>query len=125
MTRAELERYIFGTYSTEADHPWADAPGNAVFRHTGNHKWFALILDVPREKLGLPGEGLLDVVNLKCDPVLIASLRGAPGILPAYHMNKERWLSAALDGSAPDGEIQMLLDMSYEATKPKCRRKKE
>ena len=27
--------------------------------------------------------------------------------------------------SAPDGEIQMLLDMSYEATRPKCRRKKE
>ena len=40
-------------------------------------------------------------------------------------MNKERWLSAALDGSAPDGEIKMLLDMSYEATRPKCRRKKE
>ena len=51
MTRAELERYIFDTYSTEADHPWADAPGNAVFRHAGNRKWFALILDVPREKL--------------------------------------------------------------------------
>ena len=68
---------------------------------------------------------MLGVVNLKCDPVLIASLRGAPGILPAYHMNKERWLSAALDGSAPDGELQMLLDMSYEATRPKCRRKKE
>ena len=117
MTRAELERYIFDTYSTEADHPWADAPNNAVFRHAGNRKWFALILDVPREKLGLPGEGLLDVVNLKCDPVLIASLRGAPGILPAYHMNKDRWLSIMLDGTVPSDEIKDLVKLSHQLTK--------
>ena len=45
MTRDELQRYIFDHYSTEPDYPWADAPNNAVFRHTGNRKWFALILD--------------------------------------------------------------------------------
>ena len=31
-------------------------------------------------------------------------------------MNKEHWLSVALDGSLPDDRLKMLLDMSYEAT---------
>ena len=123
MTRDELQRYIFDHYSTEPDYPWADAPNHAVFRHGGNRKWFALVLDVPRNKLGLSGTQMIDVVNLKCDPILIGSLRGEPGIFPAYHMNKDNWITAALDGSAPDDTIRMLLEMSYAATAPKLRKK--
>ena len=121
MTRTELEQYILVNYGTEPDYPWLTAPSNAVFRHSSNRKWFALIMDVPADKLGLPGDETLNVVNLKCSPILIGSLRGEPGIFPAYHMNKESWLSVALDGSVPDEQLKMLLDMSYEATKPKFR----
>ena len=99
MNREELEAYILNHYSTEPDYPWADTPRAAVFRHTGNRKWFALVMEVPRDKLGLPGTEKLDIVNFKCDPILISSLRGEPGIFPAYHMNKSSWITAALDGS--------------------------
>lgn len=75
--------------------------------------------ELPKDKLGLRGTEPLDVVNFKCDPILIGSLRGEPGIFPAYHMNKEQWLTAALDGSVSDEQIKMLLDMSYEATASK------
>ena len=71
------------------------------------------------DTLGLRGTEPLDLVNFKCDPILIGSLRGEPGIFPAYHMNKEQWLTAALDGSVSDEQIKMLLDMSYEATASK------
>lgn len=64
-------------------------PNFAVFWHSNNQKWFALIMDIPRSRLGLPGDELLDVVNLKCDPLLIGSLRSEPGFFPAYHMNKD------------------------------------
>ena len=123
MTRDELQRYIFDHYSTEPDYPWADAPNHAVFRHGGNRKWFALVMEVPRDKLGLAGTEKLDIVNFKCDPILIASLRGEPGIFPAYHMNKSSWITALLDGSVPAETIELLLDVSYELTKPKPRRK--
>ena len=56
-------------------------------------------------------------MNVKCDPRLIGSFREEPGILPAYHMNKAHWLTVALDGSAEDGKLKFLLDMSYELTK--------
>lgn len=123
MNREELEAYILNHYSTEPDYPWADTPRAAVFRHAGNRKWFALVMEVPRDKLGLVGTEKLDIINFKCDPILIASLRGEPGIFPAYHMNKSSWITAALDGSVQTETIELLLDVSYELTKPKIRRK--
>jgi len=80
-------------------------------------------MEVPRDKLGLAGAEKLDIVNFKCDPILIASLRGEPGIFPAYHMNKSSWITAALDGSVSTETIELLLDVSYELTMPKTRRK--
>ena len=123
MNREELEAYIRNHYATLPDYPWADTPRAAVFRHANNRKWFALMMEVPRDKLGLAGAEKLDIVNFKCDPILIASLRGEPGIFPAYHMNKSSWITAALDGSVSTQTIELLLDVSYELTMPKTRRK--
>ena len=61
MNREELEAYILNHYSTEPDYPWADTPRAAVFRHVANRKWFALMMEVPRNKLGLAGTEILDV----------------------------------------------------------------
>ena len=116
MNREELEAYIRNHYATLPDYPWADTPRAAVFRHAGNRKWFALVMEVPRDKLGLAGTEKLDIVNFKCDPILIASLRGETGIFPAYHMNKASWMTASLDGSVPAETIELLLDVSYELT---------
>ena len=123
MKREELKSFILENYIAATDRPWQKYPSFEVFRHPGSGKWFALIMDVPRGRLGLSGFGTLDVVNLKCDPVLVASLQGGSGILPACHMNKENWLTVALDGSAPDDILCALLDMSYDLTRPKRRKK--
>ena len=40
-------------------------------------------------------------------------------------MNKENWITTALDGSAPEDKIKMLVDMSYELTRKKAPRKKK
>ena len=123
MNREELEAYILNHYSTEPDYPWADTPRAAVFRHANNRKWFALMMEVARGRLRLPGAEPLDIVNFKCDPILISSLHGETGIFPAYHMNKANWITVALDGSVSAETIELLLDVSYELTKPKPRRK--
>ena len=66
---------------------------------------------------------MMYVVNWKCDPILIGSLRKENGFFPAYHMNKASWITVALDGSVPDEQIKMLLDMSYNATTAKIKKK--
>ncbi len=124
MERTELEKYIIETYPAEMDHPWMKYPGNEVFRHSANGKWFALVMDVDKRKLGLAEEGTLPVVNVKCDPILIGSLLTQAGFFPAYHMNKDHWITIALDGSAEEEKIKLLLDRSFHLTGVKTGRRK-
>ena len=121
MNREGLERLISDNYGAEAEYPWLKYPNYAVFRHKSNQNWFAAIMDVPKSKLGLPEADILDVANFKCSPLLIGSLLGERGFFPAYHMNKENWITVALDGSVSDEQIKALLDWSYDATAPTVR----
>ncbi|MBR0281309.1 MAG: MmcQ/YjbR family DNA-binding protein [Oscillibacter sp.] len=123
MNRGDLERFILNHYSAEPEYPWLKYPRYEVFRHKSNQKWFALIMDVPKNKLGLPETDILDVVNFKCSPLLIGSLLDEKGFFPAYHMSKENWITIALDGSVSDEQVKTLLDWSYEATAPTIRKK--
>lgn len=125
MNKHELQKYIADVYSVSPDFPWESNPSFAVYRHENNRKWFALVMDIPKARLGLHDDGMIDVVNLKCDPVLIGSLRLENGIFPAYHMSKDKWISVALDGSVDDGQLKMLLDMSYELTALKLTKRKK
>ena len=115
-TRRGLFTHAAACYHDQPEYLWATAPNYAVLRHPENRKWYALVMDLPREKLGLPGGGITDVVELKCDPAMAGSLRGRPGILPGYHMNRENWITVLLDGSFDPGQLAFLLDISHSLT---------
>ena len=119
MDRYLLEDYISSFYKAEPEHLWMRYPSFAVFRHGENRKWFAVVMELPAEKLGLPAGGRVNVVNLKCDPLLIGSLWGHEGIHKGYHMNKKYWLTLRLDGSIAPDQIRWLLEMSFQLTAPK------
>lgn len=121
MRRAEAEALLAEGYGAEAAHPWAKYPQYAVYRHAGG-KWFALLMEIPREKLGLAGAETVAVLNLKCDPLLIGGLRQEAGIYPAYHMNKAHWITVLLDGSVSRERLEGLIEMSYALTKAKGKR---
>ena len=116
MTLQELKAYIFDTYSVEPDHPFSMDDVSCVFRHDSNRKWFALTMNIPYRTLGIARDGNVDILNVKCDPILIGSLRFRPGFRPAYHMNKDKWMTLLLDGSAEREEVEALLAISYELT---------
>ena len=116
MTREELARHIFDAYSVEPDYPFRMDDITCVFRHIDNRKWFAIVMRVPYRTLGIARDGQADIVNLKCDPFLIGSMRQRAGFRPAYHMNKDKWITALLDGSADEADIIALVAMSYDLT---------
>ena len=122
MTRQELTDYIFDAFSVEPDYPFPRDEVTCVFRHTDNRKWFGIIMKIPYRTLGMNRDGETDIVNIKCDPVLMGSLRGKPGFRPAYHMNKDKWITILLDGSAGREEITALVDMSFRMTETKLRK---
>ncbi len=119
MTRNELIAYAREQYGTEPEYLWESAPDTFVLRHTGGRKWYAVVMDVQRARLGLDGEGVVDVLDVKCGPLLSGSYLGKPGVVPAYHMNKTHWLGVLLDGSAADETVQELLEISYAQTHAK------
>ena len=122
MTRQELTDYIFDAFSVEPDYPFPRDDVTCVFRHTDNRKWFGIMMKIPYRTLGMNRGGETDIVNIKCDPVLMGSLRGKPGFRPAYHMNKDKWITILLDGSAGREEITALVDMSFRMTETKLRK---
>ena len=112
-----VQNYIEEAYGAVGENLFAKYPDFQVFRHTGNRKWFAVIMQIPGEKLGLSVTDRIRVVNVKCDTRLIGSFRQETGIFPAYHMSKAHWLTVALDGTVDEDKIKFLLDMSYDLTK--------
>ena len=122
--REKILSYAKKTYGTVPDKPWKKYPGNEVLRHEENRKWYGLIMPVKRKNLGLSGEDVVNVLNVKCDPMAGFALREMDGILPAYHMNHAEWISILLDGTVPEEEIYPLLDMSYDLTASKKKKEK-
>lgn len=116
--RSDVLAYAAKRYGSRPEALWRTHPRYAVLRRPDSQKWYALVMDVPRDKLRIPGPGSVDVLNVKCDPILGGSLRLEPGILPAYHMNKDSWLTLLLDGTVPRETVFALLDGSYRLTGP-------
>ena len=119
VDRIALDKHISDTYGVTADHPWTNYPTHSVYRHKHNNKWFAIVMELSRDKVGLSGDGKINIVNVKCDFMMIGNLLEQKGFFPAYHMNKSNWISVALDGSVDGDMIKLLLDISYDMTKKK------
>ena len=49
--RNSIDRYIKDQYGAEPEYPWPKYNQHAVYRHQDNKKWFALIMEVDRDKL--------------------------------------------------------------------------
>ncbi len=119
MDRQAIFDYAKKKYGTEPEYLWMSYPSYAVLRHQDNQKWYGIAMNVPRNKLGLPGTETLDILDVKCEPLMIDLLRQSPGFLPGYHMNKSNWVSILLDGTVADDTILDLLDMSVQNTATK------
>lgn len=124
MDRDVFRQYIHEVYAVSADQPFEGDFDTEVYRHAADRKWFALVMQITRDKLGFSEKDPIDVVNLKCDPLMIGSMRKEKGIYPAYHMNKTHWLTVVFS-EAEDALIKMLLDQSYDLTAKKRSKKRK
>ena len=122
MTKQQFLEYCLSTHSTAPDYPFDKDFETAVLRHTDNRKWYATVMRVSRRKFGVDSDEVIDVVNLKLPTEMFGSFGAADGVYPAYHMNKLHWVSVLLPDS-PDDIVEFLLNVSFEATKSKAKKK--
>ena len=123
--REEIFKYVKKKYSVAPDYPLPTAQGFPVLRHEDNRKWFAIIMDVPREKLGLDGKDRVDIINVKMgDPLFADKLSQQTGYFHGYHISRGNWISILLDGTVPLEDICKCIDESYVVTASKQEKQK-
>ena len=123
MTKQTFLDYCRNAYGTAADYPFDEDFETAVLRHSGNRKWYAIVMRVSRRKFGFDCDEVIDVVNVKLPLEMFGSFGPSEGVYPAYHMNKLHWISLLLPDIADD-LTEYLVNASFEATKDKKKRKK-
>ena len=105
--------YVREKYGDEFEFLWEKFPDNAIVRRKDNQKWYAVILTISRQKLGLNGNDKIEVMDLRGLPEEIAGLTDGQKYFPGYHMNKKHWYTLCLDGSVGLEEICRRVDESY------------
>lgn len=113
LKREEIYEYVKKQYGTVPEYLWKESPESAVLRHP-NGKWYAVLMQVEKSKLGLEGDTKVDIIDVKCDPDMVGLLTETYGFLPGYHMNKKYWITMLLDGTVSEAKILDFLDMSYD-----------
>lgn len=115
--RQDIFNYVQEKYGSEIEYLWHHFPNYAVFRHKDNLKWYGLVMDIPRNKLGLHGTEAVDIINIKTNSIQLADiLRQRKGCFASFHTAGPKWVSILLDGTVPFEEICGWIDMSYEET---------
>lgn len=123
--REQLTEYIARKYKSSPENLWIRFPNYAIFRHEDNQKWFAIVMDVPRNRLGISGEEVVDVLNVKLsDPLLVDLLVRQEGYFRGYHIARGNWVSILLDGTVAFDEICRWADESYMATASREKKQK-
>ena len=109
----EIFEYVQKQYGTVPEYLWSKSPDSVVLRHK-NGKWYAVFMTVEKSKLGLEGNDLVAIMDVKCDPEMTSMIIQTYGFLPGYHMNKQHWITILLEGSVSEAKILDFLDMSYD-----------
>lgn len=112
----EIFAYVASQYGTDPEYLWPEYPEFAVMRHRGSNKWFAMVMVISGDKLGLDGDAPIEILNVKSSPDDIEFFKHVPGFFPAYHMNKKHWLTVALDGTVEKEKVFSFIDASYRLT---------
>lgn len=111
--RQDILSFAAENFDTVAEYLWLDSPDAAVLRHP-NGKWYGIVMSVGRNKLGFDSSEIVDILVCKSEPMLRELLMSNHGFLPAYHMNKQHWITVLLDGSVDKELAFNALDASFQ-----------
>lgn len=115
MTKENLIKYIEEEYGVKFDNPFKDSD-TLIFRQKSNRKWFGALLKVTADKLGKEDKKILDILDVKTDPLIKEPMLKKKGVYIAYHMNKVHWLTIVLE-EIKDEDLKFLIDLSFNLTK--------
>ena len=108
-----IVEYIHEEFSDAPEFLWKKFPNYAVFRRKDNRKWYAVIMTIAKNKLGLDGAEELEILNLRIEPEELDRIFDGEKYFRGWHMNKKSWLTVRLDETLTFEEISVRLEKSY------------
>ncbi len=111
-----ISEKIFNQFGEKSDNPFSKADHIAVYRHSMNQKWYALVMNIKESLLtkGIKEEDSpnIEILNIKIDSSKYDDIHKLKGVFPAYHMNHTQWVSIMLNDSLKDEQIMELIEVS-------------
>lgn len=86
--------YVREKYGDELEFLWEKFPDNAIWRRKDNEKWYGALLTVKASKLGLDGDVMIEILDLRIKPTDIETTVDKKRFFMGYHMNKKHWYFA-------------------------------
>lgn len=111
-----IDKLIQKEYQDKAEFLWEKYPSDGVFRNSITKKWYALIMNIEKRKIEKGSMGKVEILNLKLPEAKISSLLEETGFYPAYHMNKQKWISILLNDSITDDFVMEYVKESHSFT---------
>ncbi len=108
-----IANLIKNKYHQDPEFIWEKYKGYGIFRDLTNHKWYALIMNILKNKIAT-GDEEVEILNVKLDELEIKELLTKKGFYQAYHMNKKKWISIILDDTLKDNEIMTYITNSHD-----------
>jgi len=110
----DVLHYVEDQYNSTIVKPFKTNPDIKALV-TPKGKWYALFLDVEYNKLQKDSHiaSKVKIVNLKHIPSKISTVIDNRNIFPAYHMNKNHWISVVLDNNIDIEYVKGLIELSY------------
>lgn len=109
----QIIKYIKEKYNDDLEFLWDKFPNNAIWRNKKNNKWYALLLTIKENKIGLSSDKLIEIIDIRYPKEEISNIIDNKIIFKGYHMNKNSWITIKLDGNLDIKYIFKLIDDSY------------
>lgn len=111
-------KYIEQKYGDKPEFLWEKFPNTCIFRRNDKKgRWYAALLTVAKHKIGLDGQDIIEIVDLKAKPETIEQIVDNKKYFQGYHMNKKHWFTICLEGTDEPvefEEIKKRIDDSYK-----------
>lgn len=111
---AAIIAQLTADYGETPEFLWQKFPNNAIIRRADNRKWYTLLVKVTADRVGLPGSDILDILTVRANPEMIDAQLKSGAALPAYHMNKQHWLSYRLDDQSTMSDLLTAIENSRQ-----------
>ncbi len=70
----QIIQYVSNKYGDQLEFLWQKFSNNAVLRRSDNDKWYAILMGLPKNRLGLKGDEMIEIIDVRIQPEVITQL---------------------------------------------------